>query len=261
MRNWHHEHDGLPGGKSRAGAMMRLLLSVVMLLLAAPPAGAQDTTFIVTVADKTAQHPFFNQGWPEAFVVDGVQGQELTLTRGETYTFQMQNVPSIHPFYISTSQSGGGAGIFSEGVTGNFASGNQILTFTPTEHSPDLLYYQCQAHDFMGGRINITGVVTSSEPGQALPAAFSLQQNYPNPFNPSTRIRFHLTRSGFTTLTVYDMLGREIVSLVRGELAPGAHEVIWNGADQDGRFVDSGMYLYRLSAVGHSESRVMALIK
>ena len=117
----------------------------------------------VTVASKTSDHPYNGQGWSEGFVIDGDQGKELTLQRGVTYTFEMNNVAAMHSFYISTSAVGGGAGVYSDGVSGNFASGNETLTFTPGADTPDQLYYQCNTggHTYMGWKINVTG--TGSE--------------------------------------------------------------------------------------------------
>jgi hypothetical protein len=77
-----------------------------------------------------------------------------------------------------------------------------------------------------------------------LPAAFALNQNYPNPFNPATTITFSIGASGFTSLRVYDLLGREVASLVSENLSAGVYSRQWNAAD-----MPSGMYFYRLSVV------------
>src|SRR5690606_22195083 len=121
------------------------LLVVLIALITSVPVAAQ-TTYTVTVANKTANHPWVNQGWPEGYLIDGEEGAELTLVRGETYVFQLQNVAQVHPFYISTNESGGGAGIYDEGVEGNMATGNGTVTFTVPEDAPDILYYQCAFH-------------------------------------------------------------------------------------------------------------------
>lgn len=94
------------------------------------------------------------------------------------------------------------------------------------------------------------------------PAGFRLKANYPNPFNPSTTMAFEMGAAGSVTLKVYDVLGREVVTLVDGWRTAGTHRARWNGRDADGRPVASGMYLYRLSAGdGFTQTRRMLLVR
>lgn len=123
-------------------------------LSAAGPCASTPTTFCVTVGPMTSAHPNQNS-WFEVFYINGVEGAVVTLERGTTYTFQMVDVPFHHPFYISTDSQGAGAGVYSPGVTGNFAVGNATLTFTPGGASPDLLYYECSNHPQMGWQIRM----------------------------------------------------------------------------------------------------------
>ncbi|HEX9007044.1 MAG TPA: FlgD immunoglobulin-like domain containing protein, partial [Bacteroidota bacterium] len=88
---------------------------------------------------------------------------------------------------------------------------------------------------------------TSIGPEQA-DQGFALFQNYPNPFNPSTTISYTLPAACNVTMTVYDGLGREVIELVRGYRPPGAYRATWNGRDQFGDLVGSGIYLARLVA-------------
>jgi len=89
-----------------------------------------------------------------------------------------------------------------------------------------------------------------------VPYGYKLLQNYPNPFNPRTIIGFQLTVNSFAKLTVYDLLGREVTTLVNEQLKPGTYEVDWNAAN-----FPSGVYYYRLSTDGFTETRKMILIK
>lgn len=131
--------------------------TLVLVLLAAVAAPARgQTTFVVTVVSKSEGHPNPGGGIGQAYAVDGVEGAVLRLERGQTYTFQMQSVPTSHPFYLSTSAEGGGAEVFEDGVTGTFATGDATLTIEVDDDTPDLLYYQCQFHTFMGWRIYVT---------------------------------------------------------------------------------------------------------
>ena len=95
----------------------------------------------------------------------------------------------------------------------------------------------------------------------ALPVTFRLNQNYPNPFNPSTKITFALERPSRVSLNIYDILGRAVRKLVDEDLSAGEHLVAWNGADESGAAVASGVYVYRLSVDGQAVSRKMTLLK
>jgi hypothetical protein len=89
-----------------------------------------------------------------------------------------------------------------------------------------------------------------------VPTAFSLHQNYPNPFNPSTKIRFALPSASFVNLSIYDLLGREIVTLVSEGLQPGTYEVEWDASNYM-----SNVYFYRISARYYVDTKKMILIK
>jgi methionine-rich copper-binding protein CopC len=94
-----------------------------------------------------------------------------------------------------------------------------------------------------------------------LPTDFALNQNYPNPFNPTTTISFALPQSVDVRLSVYNLLGQEITTLVDEHMEAGTHEVVWPGTDRDGHSVASGVYFYRLTAGEYTASRKMTLVK
>ena len=94
-----------------------------------------------------------------------------------------------------------------------------------------------------------------------LPADYALQQNYPNPFNPETRIAYELPENGYVRLSVYDVLGREVVALVAGDQSAGRHSAIWNGRDANAQRVSSGIYFYQLQANGFRTVRRMLLVQ
>ena len=79
-----------------------------------------------------------------------------------------------------------------------------------------------------------------------IPTDFSLSQNYPNPFNPTTQIRFALPVAGEVKLIVYNMLGQQVRELVANKMEAGIYNVIWDGMNDNGNAVSSGMYLYRI---------------
>ncbi|MEK7775447.1 MAG: C25 family cysteine peptidase, partial [Candidatus Zixiibacteriota bacterium] len=105
------------------------------------------------------------------------------------------------------------------------------------------------------------GAGTGDNNTLVLPAQFSLSQNYPNPFNPSTSIAFELPRRSQVSLTVLNVLGEVVSTLVKSEFLAGHHEVIWDGSANGGLPIASGVYFYRLSAGDFSETRKMILLK
>jgi len=94
------------------------------------------------------------------------------------------------------------------------------------------------------------------ESSQSRPTTFALSQNYPNPFNPSTIISYQLPKNSLVTLKIYDVLGRQVATLVNGREPAGSHSVSFNG-DR----LSSGVYFYRLVAGGYTSVRKMILVK
>jgi len=92
--------------------------------------------------------------------------------------------------------------------------------------------------------------------GNEIPKQYSLSQNYPNPFNPATNIRFSIPVSGNVKLTVFDMLGREVETLVNGDLNAGTYNADWNASNYS-----SGVYFYKIETSNISEIKKMILIK
>lgn len=93
------------------------------------------------------------------------------------------------------------------------------------------------------------------------PKEFRLLQNSPNPFNPVTAIKFQLPVVSRVSIIVYNILGREVATLVNEDRSAGSHIVYWNGRDNQGTQVASGIYLYRIQAGNYSETRKMNLMK
>jgi len=97
--------------------------------------------------------------------------------------------------------------------------------------------------------------------GEAPDAGLRLGQNFPNPFNPSTTISFDLPRSGHVNLSVYDVQGRTVRTIRDGVIPEGHREVVWDGRDEKGKEVSSGVYFYRLTAADMALTRKMVLLR
>jgi hypothetical protein len=93
------------------------------------------------------------------------------------------------------------------------------------------------------------------------PSITMLKQNYPNPFNPKTTISFDMPKSGFANLSIYNAKGQLVKTLTNGLTKAGDNSVVWQGTDNNGSRVSSGLYFYKLSANGKTETRKMMLMK
>jgi hypothetical protein len=141
-------------------------------------------------------------------------------------------------------------------VGGTFMRGDEL------DPNFDMLYVA--PVDFETIEVPGTGIGDGLDAGGGIPKAFALGQNYPNPFNPSTTIAFDLPVMGSNqsvNLTIYDLRGRCVRILIDSELEPGNHKIHWNGRDDRGQSVASGIYLYRLKAGDETFTRKMTVLK
>ena len=172
--------------------------------------------------------------------------------------------------------------------------GDSVITTVGVGSDPEALVYNPQNNRIYCANYGDSSVsVIACSPPTAVEedqetqviTDFSLKQNYPNPFNPTTRIQFTVgsrqrkaadgglvlskvegqsTADGslpHTTLTIYNILGRKVRTLVNEPKRAGTHEVIWDGKDDKGKKVASGIYLYQLNAGIFTETRKMLLLK
>ena len=111
--------------------------------------------------------------------------------------------------------------------------------------------------------LNVTGGIVTMTSGseKPLPLEFGLHANWPNPFESKTAIRFDLPTQEEVDLAVYDQSGRKVTSLCRKTYAPGSHLIVWDGRDEQGRTIPSGIYFYRIKAGNHVDTRRMVRLK
>jgi hypothetical protein len=114
----------------------------------------------------------------------------------------------------------------------------------------------------LGVNFNLGSFATSAGEDQPMvPNAYVLEQNYPNPFNPTTQILFSLPNSERVTLTVYNLIGQKVATLVDGPMSAGSHLVKWSGRDSHGLQLPSGIYFYRLQSPSFTAARKMLMLK
>ena len=116
---------------------------------------------------------------------------------------------------------------------------------------------------YLAGNDRVTDVRRTTV--EAIPEGFSLRQNYPNPFNPTTEIRFSLPKTANVKLTVFNVLGKEVKTLFQGRKQAGAFVMAWDGTNNLGVKLSSGIYIYRLEADANGErfvqTRRMLMLK
>ncbi len=108
-------------------------------------------------------------------------------------------------------------------------------------------------------QFNPTNVLFATD--EIAPSVFSLDQNFPNPFNPATTIRFSISKEARVTLTIYDVLGREVTTIADEKVPAGQYSYRWEGRNAIGSFVASGVYFYRLVAGDFVETKKLMLLK
>jgi len=138
------------------------------------PVSSGPDHFVITVAAKDQTHAHYGKGHEMAFLVNNEQGKDLVLERGKTYRFDVATDP-MHDVYFSLKEIGWGSTPYSEGIEGQYTYKGTI-TITPTEKTPDELFYACRNHPYMGGKIHIVNAGETVAPAKkastaAVPAA------------------------------------------------------------------------------------------
>ncbi|UCC78664.1 MAG: carboxypeptidase regulatory-like domain-containing protein [Candidatus Zixiibacteriota bacterium] len=136
----------------------------------------------------------------------------------------------------------------------------EVSAFTPygegvLENPVEILF-----NNFSNADIVIAVTSTDDNPG-LLPEKAALSQNYPNPFNAYTTISFNLPSTEDVELSIYNLAGQKVATLQNGLMNAGEHNIIWNGCNNNGTEVASGIYFYRLSAGDLTETRPMTFLK
>jgi hypothetical protein len=178
-------------------------------------------------------------GWPPNG--SGSAGYFVTTDGGNSWYRSAYRQPFNNAaFYASTPRT--------------YADTIEIVYYT-THPSSNVYYLPIPRDSIFSQLVSIEGEAAP------IPDNISLS-NYPNPFNASTTINFNLPKAGQVRLAIYDIAGREIKQLVEGDYEVGPYSIIWNGQNNDGQIVSSGIYFYQLSINGNrSATKEMILLK
>ncbi|MBT3848134.1 MAG: T9SS type A sorting domain-containing protein [Candidatus Marinimicrobia bacterium] len=152
---------------------------------------------------------------------------------------------------------------FVENVVSNYLVGSyytdEDLEFD-TEYFYRVSYYSIEWSEYSETiSVILEGLDISN--GNNIPLSYKIHQNHPNPFNPVTTIRYDLPEDGLVNITIYDMMGRQINTLVNGQQTAGYNIVQWNATNTFGEAVSAGLYLYTIHAGNFTQTRKMVLLK
>jgi len=183
------------------------------------------------------------------------------------WTTQSETGVSGYYIYRNASNDIGSAQIVSPLISATNTSSEANYTYVDTEVLPGTWYYWLQNMD-MDGSFSYHGPVTASVTGgndgpvtPDIPLVTSLQNIYPNPFNPVTTITYGLEHSGKVTVEIYNILGQKMRTLVSDTKAAGNYRVRWNGLDDKGRAVTSGIYYVKMTSGNYSQMKKVVLMK
>ncbi len=148
----------------------------------------------------------------------------------------------------------------------------EFQTYTLTGLTPGQVYYTAlKSYDSTGNVSTISNIVSAEaafnlstdidDTDNNLPTEFALSQNFPNPFNPSTTIGFSLPTASFVELSIYNIEGKKVKTLVEQNLSAGQHNIEWDGTNNSGSQIATGMYIYRMTTETFSTSKKMVLLK
>ncbi|MFA6980345.1 MAG: T9SS type A sorting domain-containing protein [Ignavibacteriaceae bacterium] len=211
--------------------------------------GANNDYFFTSKVKSLPVPPYIGYDyWRSDGTADGTVAVSTDAGSGTSFVVlnnKMYNTSGATGIWETDGTEAGTKNIIT-GYTGIPFVFNNTVFFSKTEQATgiELWYYN-------PGLTSVDGRNTNR-----LPSAYTLQQNYPNPFNPTTNIEFQIPQSGFVTLKVFDVLGREITTLVNEEQKAGSYSVQFNAAK-----LASGMYFYKLQAGNNIETKRMLLMK
>ena len=216
-----------------------------------PLTGSSELPMAYTNTESVVfDNVFPNSTNNETFVLRNLGTADLSGTITIPVEFELQymgqTLPNDYYYVVSPGVTRSFTVVYVAGVEVPAINGNiQIMTNDP---------------DMPSIAIPIS-VNPSSNENLVNPAVTELKGNFPNPFNPQTTIRFSLKDAGHVKLNIYNMKGQLVKSLVNAPLSSGNHQMVWNGRDDKGNPVSSGIYLYRMSSGTYQATQKMMLMK
>ena len=210
------------------------------------------------VADGSSTPGTTNGGFNDGLPVE-LTSFSASVVNGNSVKLTWKTATEVNNYGFDVERSSGNSGWKKIGFVAGSGNSNspKEYSFADNPSGGTSFSYRLKQID-VGGSFQyydpVTVNLTLSDKPQLL-------QNSPNPFNPSTTIKFYTPNTSDVSIKIYDMLGREVTTLINKETTAGYHIVYWNGRDSRGENVASGVYLYRLTAGSFSETKKMNLLK
>ena len=204
-----------------------------------------------TTWGRTLRETTYKQLWDDGTHGDAVAGDHIYTVRftyGPDSTGGKQFVGQEFKFGIKGGDNEGGKGGFGNNHYENIDDSQSEVTIATQFGIINPKYYNAWDFNSM--------TPTSIETLGGIPVVYKLDQNYPNPFNPSTNIEYSVPKSGWVTLKVFNLLGKEMTTLVSGPATAGAYRVVF-----DATGFDSGVYMYQITVGDFTQVRKMTLVK
>lgn len=199
----------------------------------------------------------YTAGFPRTVTLQSPAASAAGLTNPVTLQWNKDALATSYHVYVDTSQGFSSPLLFkNESVTDTVLQLSSLSLLKP-------YYWRVRGINNLGSgawsevrTFTMSSLVSVEEAIAEVPSTFRLDQNYPNPFNPGTTIGFGVPEPSFVRIVIYDVLGRQLATLVEGEFAPGSYRKYWNASG-----LPSGVYLYRMEAGAFRESRKVFLLK
>jgi len=238
-----------PGGEIRGQVMLNPGVALIASL-----DGSQNVPTVSTIASGTAWLSLVNDTLNYQITIAGL----MSANNASHFHLAAKGVNGnvVEPITFSDSTATSTWANLSSTDLSALVKGNIYINIHTFNHPGGEIRGQVIASDFDSVTSILTGVknVLGSN---SIPVKYELYQNYPNPFNPTTVVRYNIPAGGLVSLKVYDVLGREVATLVNKFQQAGNYNVEFNYAKQ----LSSGIYLYRLNAGNFSQTKKMILLK
>jgi len=212
------------------------------------------TLFYPTIEDTFSTHPESNTtivfSWEESFDVDS----DVTYTLIIELEFSGNTYTDIHENIIDTSISISSNSL--DPMLNITSQDNAIFAYTVDVSDEEFSMTASERGMFVLSRAYLSTINKD-----VVPEVFALHQNYPNPFNPTTTLKYDLPEDALVNITIYDMMGRQVSTLVSSQQNAGFKSVRWNSTNDKGQPISAGLYLYTIQTGEFRQTKKMVLLK